>query len=46
VLTVDGLRVFGSEAALERLGEAEGRHYVVRAKRLDGDLWEIEADPL
>jgi hypothetical protein len=46
VLTVDGLRVFGSEAALERLGEAEGQHYVVRAKRLDGDLWEIKADPL
>lgn len=46
VLTVDGARVFGSEAALERLGEAEGQHYVVRARRLDGDLWEIEADPL
>jgi hypothetical protein len=46
VLTVDGLRVFGSEAALERLGEAEGQHYVVRARRLDGDLWEIEANPL
>jgi hypothetical protein len=46
VLTVDGLRVFGSEQALERLGEAEGQHYVVRAKRLDGDLWEIEANPL
>ncbi len=46
VLTVDGSRVFGSEQALERLGEAEGQHYVVRAKRLDGDLWEIEANPL
>jgi hypothetical protein len=46
VLTVDGLRVFGSEQALERLGEAEGQHYVVRATRLDGNLWEIEADPL
>jgi hypothetical protein len=46
VLTVDGSRVFGSEQALERLGQAEGQHYVVRARRLDGDLWEIEADPL
>ncbi|HSC49453.1 MAG TPA: hypothetical protein VLD16_04245, partial [Gaiellaceae bacterium] len=46
VLRVDGSRVFGSEKALERLGEAEGQHYVVRARRLDGDLWEIEADPL
>ncbi len=46
VLTVDGFRVFGSERALERLGEAEGPHYVVRAERLDGDLWEIEANPL
>jgi hypothetical protein len=45
-LTVDGSRVFGSEAALERVGEAEGQHYVVRAKRLDGDSWEIEADPI
>lgn len=46
VLTVDGLRVFGTEQALERLGEAEGQRYVVRASRLDGDLWEIEANPL
>ena len=46
VLTVDGLRVFGSEQALQRIGEAAGQHYVVRARRLDGDLWEIEADPL
>ena len=46
VLTVDGARVFGSEQALERLGEAEGQHYVVRAQRLDDDLWEIEANPL
>ena len=46
VLTVDGSRVFGSEQALERIGQAEGQHYVVRATRLDGDLWEIEADPL
>jgi hypothetical protein len=46
VLTVDGLRVFGSEQALERLGEAEAKHYVVRASRLDGSLWEIEANPL
>jgi hypothetical protein len=45
-LTVDGARSFGSVAELERLGRAEGEHYVVRATRLDGDTWEIQADPL
>ena len=31
---------------LERLGETQGNEYVVRARRLDGDLWEVEATPL
>jgi hypothetical protein len=44
--TVDGERAFGSITELERIGEAEGERYVVRASRLDDDAWEIEADPL
>lgn len=45
-LTVDGAREFGSVPELERLGSEEGEHFVVRARRLDGRLWEVEADPL
>jgi hypothetical protein len=45
-LTVDGERVFGSVPELERIGREQGEHHVVRASRLDGDAWEIEADPL
>lgn len=45
-LTVDGEPTFGSVPALERLGEAEGSTYVVRAARLDGDLWEVQSHPL
>jgi len=37
---VDGERAFGSIPALERPGQ------VVRARRVDGDLWELETDPL
>jgi len=44
--TVDGAPEFGSHPELERLGHEEGEHHVVRARRLDGRLWEIEADPL
>ena len=44
--TVDGERTFGTVPELERIGRAEGSHYVVRASRLDRDLWEVEADPL
>jgi len=40
VLTVDGERSFGTIAALERQG------YVVRARRVVGEFWEVEADPL
>jgi hypothetical protein len=39
-LLVDGERAFGSVAELEGLGD------VVRAERLDGDLWEVTASPL
>jgi hypothetical protein len=39
-LLVDGQRAFGSVAELEGLGD------VVRAERLDGDLWEVTASPL
>lgn len=46
VLTVDGKPRFGSAPALERVGEAEGAEYVVRARRLEGDLWEVEGHPL
>jgi hypothetical protein len=45
-LHVDGRPTFGSAPALERAGEAQGGEYVVRATRLDGQLWEVEATPL
>ena len=45
-LTVDGERAFGSVQELERVGRSQGESYVVRARRLEEDLWEIEADPL
>jgi hypothetical protein len=45
-LLVDGRPTAGSARALERLGEAEGRDYVVRARRIDGDLFDVEATPL
>ena len=43
---VDGAQTFGSLPALERFGETRGTKYVVRAKRLDGAVWEVEAVPL
>lgn len=46
VLRVDGRTAMGSARELERLGETEGTEYVVLAKRLDGDLWEVEATAL
>ena len=45
-LHVDGRTTLGSAPALERAGEAQGGEYVVRAARLDGDLWEVEANAL
>lgn len=40
-LLVDGKRHFGSIPALERRGD-----YTVRARRLEGELWEVEASLL
>jgi hypothetical protein len=40
-LRIDGGRVFGSIPGLEREGD-----YVVRARRLEGDLFEVDAAPL
>jgi hypothetical protein len=45
-LNVDGERGFGSVPQLEQLGERLGPPYVVRARRLDDRLWEVEANPL
>jgi hypothetical protein len=46
-LVVDGAREFGSLPALERLAEARGYgSYVVRARRLDGRLFEVSIAPL
>jgi hypothetical protein len=45
-LTVDGLPLLARTAAFEAAGERAGRQFVVRATRLDGDLWEVEASPL
>jgi hypothetical protein len=39
-LIVDGERAFGSVPALER------PEHVVRARRIDGDLWEVDEAPL
>jgi hypothetical protein len=39
-LVVDGARAFGSVPELEGLGD------VVRAERLDGNLWEVQANSL
>jgi hypothetical protein len=45
-LTVDGAREFGSVPQLERIGSLLGDSYVVRARRLDDRLWEVESSPL
>jgi hypothetical protein len=45
-VVVDGQPSFGSVPALEAIGKREGDAYAVRATRLDGDLWEVSADPL
>jgi hypothetical protein len=46
VLSVDGERSFGSIPELEERGNRLGNSYVVRARRLDGRFWEIEAGAL
>jgi hypothetical protein len=45
-LLADGVRLFGSIPELERIGRREGDSYVVRARRIENDLWEVSADPL
>jgi len=45
-LQVDGMGSLGRVPAFERIGEARGTEYVVRARRVDGDLWEVEASAL
>jgi hypothetical protein len=45
-LIVDGLRRLAHAPALEAAGAKQGAEYVVRATRLDGELWEVEATPL
>ena len=45
-LTVDGAREFGTIPELERIGARLGPAYVVRARRLDQHLWEVESSPL
>ena len=42
-LIVDGVRSFGTIPELERLAEGDA---VIRAARLDGNLWEVRIDPL
>src|SRR5262249_50394847 len=46
ILRVDGRTTFGRLPELERVGEGRGSEYVVRARRLDGDAWEVEASAL
>ena len=45
-LTVDGRQRLARAPALEAAGAEEGAEFVVRATRLDDDLWEVEAAPL
>lgn len=42
-LVVDGNRSFGTMPELEALAQGDA---VIRASRLDGDLWEVQVDPL
>jgi hypothetical protein len=45
-LKVEGERAFGSVPVLELLGSSEGAAYVVRAVRLENQVWEVEVTPL
>jgi hypothetical protein len=45
-LRVDGRTTLGRVPALEAIGQSQSTEYVVRAQRLDGDLWEVEATAL
>lgn len=44
-LAVDGMRTFGTVPSLEQLA-GELSAYVIRATRLDGELWEVTVTPL
>jgi hypothetical protein len=44
--TMDGARAFGTIPELERLGVSQSDSYVVRATRLDGNVWEVTASAL
>jgi hypothetical protein len=44
--TVDGARAFGTIPELERLGASQSDSHVVRATRLDGNVWEVTASAL
>ena len=46
VLRIDGRTTLGGSAELERLGSERGSDYVVRARRIDGDVWEVETAAL
>ena len=45
-LVVDGEPAYGSLPQLQALGEARGDDFVVRATRVDGDLWDVRVLPL
>jgi hypothetical protein len=45
-MTIDGEEAVGSVRELEEVGRRQGDSYVVRAQRIDGDLWEVSANPL
>jgi hypothetical protein len=45
-LIVDGAPGFGTIPELEDVGAGQGDAFVVRARRLEGDTWEVTADPL
>jgi hypothetical protein len=45
-LVVDGAPAVGDTDELQRLGEARGDDFVVRATRVDGDLWDVRVLPL
>jgi hypothetical protein len=45
-IRIDGLPSIAAVPELERIGEARSGTYVVRARRLDGALFEVEVEPL
>ena len=45
-LTIDGAPAFGGAPELERLGAQRYDSFVVRAERLDEQLWEVRISPL